>query len=66
MFFAILAKEIIEKKLCKKITQKCRKNSKNNNFNQIPDLEIKNGQEGLRKVRKRPKSNKNFSCKLKH
>ena len=29
-FFAIVAKEIIEKKLCKKITYKYRKNNKSN------------------------------------
>ena len=32
-FFAIVAKEIIEKKLCKKITYKYRKNRKNNKSN---------------------------------
>ena len=37
--FAIVAKEIIEKKLCKKITHKCRKNRKNNKCNKIRDLE---------------------------
>ena len=30
MFFAIVAQEIIEKKLCQKITNKYRKNRKNN------------------------------------
>ena len=30
MFFAIVAKEIIEKKLCEKITNKNRKNNKSN------------------------------------
>ena len=39
MFFAIVAEEIIEKKLCKKITYKCRKNRKNNKSNKIQDLE---------------------------
>ena len=33
-FFAIVAKEIIEKKLCKKITYKYRKNRKNNKSNE--------------------------------
>ena len=33
MFFAIVAKEIIEKKLCQKITNKYRKNRKNNKSN---------------------------------
>ena len=37
--FAIVAKEIIEKKVCKKITHKCRKNRKNNKCNKIRDLE---------------------------
>ena len=37
--FAIVAKEIIEKKLCEKITHKCRKNRKNNKCNKIRDLE---------------------------
>ena len=36
MFFAIVAKEVIEKKLCEKITNKYRKNNK---FNKILDLE---------------------------
>ena len=33
MFFAIVAKEIIEKKLCQKITNKYRKNRKTNKSN---------------------------------
>ena len=39
MFFEIVAKEIIEKKLCQKITNKYRKNRKKNKFNKILDLE---------------------------
>ena len=41
MFFAIVAKEIIEKKLCPKITNKYRKNRKNNRSNKNQDLEEK-------------------------
>ena len=41
MFFAIVAKEIIEKKLCQKITNKYRKNRKNNKCNKNQDLEKK-------------------------
>ena len=37
MFFAIVAKEIIEKKLCQKITNKYRKNRKNNKSNKNQD-----------------------------
>ena len=40
-FFAIVAKEIIEKKLCEKITKKYRKNRKNNKSNKNQDLEKK-------------------------
>ena len=39
--FAIVAKEIIEKKLCKKVTYKYRKNRKNNKSNKNQDLEKK-------------------------
>ena len=39
--FTIVAKEIIEKKLCKKITYKYRKNRKNNKSNKNQDLEKK-------------------------
>ena len=41
MFFAIVAKEIIEKKLCQKINNKYRKNRKNNKSNKNQDLEKK-------------------------
>ena len=41
MFFAIVAKEVIEKKLCQKNTNKCRKNRKNNKCNKNQDLEKK-------------------------
>ena len=41
MFFAIVAKEIIGKKLCQKITNKYRKNRKNNKCNKNQDLEKK-------------------------
>ena len=46
MVFAIVAKEIIEKKLCKKITHKCRKNRKNNKCNKIQDLEREKAKKG--------------------
>ena len=64
IFFAIVTKEIFEKK-CQKITYKYRKNNKSNK-NQ--DLEKKRSQEGprnVRKYRKNRKSNKDFSCQLK-
>ena len=38
-FFAIVAKEIIEKKLCQKITYKYLKNGRNNKSNKNQDLE---------------------------
>ena len=43
MFFAIVAKQIIEKKLCEKITNKYRKNNK---FNKILDLEKEETKKG--------------------
>ena len=43
MFFAIVAKQIIEKKLCEKITNKYRKNNK---FNKILDLEKEKTKKG--------------------
>ena len=43
MFFAIVAKEIIEKNLCQKITNKYRKNNK---FNKILDLEKEETKKG--------------------
>ena len=46
MFFAIVAKEIIEKKLCEKITKKYRKNRKNNKSNKNQDLEKKEAKKG--------------------
>ena len=54
MFFAIVAKEIIEKKLRQKITNKYRKNRKNSKYNKNQDLEKKRSQEGPRNVRKKP------------
>ena len=39
MFFAFVAKEIIEKKLCQEITHKCRKNCKKKKWNKVQDLE---------------------------
>ena len=39
MFFAIVAKEIIETNLCQKITYKYHKNRKNNKSNKNQDLE---------------------------
>ena len=64
IFFAIIAKEIIEKKLCQKITNKYRKNRKNNKSNKNQDLEKKSqeGPRNVRKYRKNRKSNKDFSC----
>ena len=41
MFFAIVAKEIIKKKLCQLITYKYPKNRKNNKSNKNQDLEKK-------------------------
>ena len=41
ILFAIVAKEIIEKKLCQKIAYKYRKNRKNNKSNKNQDLEEK-------------------------
>ena len=64
-FFAIVAKEIIEKKLCQKITYKYCKDRKNNKSNKNQDLEKKRSLEGARNVRKyrnNRKSNKDFSC----
>ena len=41
MFFAIVAKEVIGKKLCQKITNKYGKNRKNNKSNKNQDFEKK-------------------------
>ena len=46
MFFAIIAKEIIEKKLCQKITNKYRKKRKNNKSNKNQDLEKEEPKKG--------------------
>ena len=46
MFFAIVTKEIIEEKLCQKITNKYRKNRKNNKSNKNQDLEKKEAKKG--------------------
>ena len=65
MFFAIVAKQIIEKKLCEKIINKYRKNNK---FNKILDLEkekTKKGPEMSAIIAKNRKYNKDFSCYLK-
>ena len=65
IFLAIVAKEIIEKKLCQKITYKYCKDRKNNKSNKNQDLEKKRSLEGarnVRKYRKNRKSNKDFSC----
>ena len=43
MFFAIVAKEIIEKNLCQNFTNKYRKNNK---FNKILDLEKEETKKG--------------------
>ena len=62
--FAIVAKEIIEKKVCKKITHKCRKNRKNNKCNKIQDLEREKAKKGPKspQMSQNGKSNKDFSC----
>ena len=46
-FFAIVAKEIIEEKLCQKITYKYRKNRRNNKSNKNQDLERVEAKKGL-------------------
>ena len=46
IFFAVVAKEIIEIKLCQKITYKYRKNRKNNKSNKNQDLEKKEAKKG--------------------
>ena len=46
MFFAIVAKEIIEEKLCQKITYKYRKNRKNNKSNKNEDFEREEAKKG--------------------
>ena len=58
-FFAIVAKEIIEKKLCQKITYKYCKDRKNYKSNKNQDLEKKRSLEGPRNVRKYRKNRKN-------
>ena len=58
--FAIVAKGIIEKKLCQKITNKYRKNRRNNKSNKKQE-----GPRNVRKYRKNRKSNMDFSCQLK-
>ena len=68
MFFAIVAKEIIEKKLCQKITKKYRKNRKNNKSSKNQDLEkkeAKKGPEMSANIANYRKSNKDFCCVLK-
>ena len=44
MFFTIVAKEIIEKKLCVKIADKNRKNNKSNKNQDLEKKEAKNSQ----------------------
>ena len=69
MFFAIVAKEIIEKKLCQKITYKYRKNRKNNKFNKILDLEkeeAKKGPEMSANIAKIAKVTRIFHASWKH
>ena len=48
LFFAIVAKEIIEKNYVRK-SLKCRKNRKNNKCNKIQDLEGKKAKKGTEK-----------------
>ena len=48
-FFAIVAKEIMKTKLCKKITYKCRKNRKNNKCSKIQDLQREKAKKGPEK-----------------
>ena len=66
MFFAIVAKEIIEKNLRQKITNKYRKNNK---FNKILDLEkeeTKKGPEMSANIAKIAKVTRIFLASLKH
>ena len=46
IFFAIVAKEIIEEKLCQKITYKYRKNRKNNKSNKNEDFKREEAKKG--------------------
>ena len=48
-FFRNCRKRNNEKKLCKKITYKCRKNRKNNKCNKIQDLEREKAKKGPEK-----------------
>ena len=69
MFFAIVAEEIIEKKLCQKITNKNRKNRKNNKSNKIVDLEkeeAKKGPEMSANIAKIPNITRIFLAGYKH
>ena len=68
MFLAIVAKEIIEKKLCQKITNKYRKNRNNNKSDKNQDFEKKGAKkdpETSANIAKNRKYNKDFSCQLK-
>ena len=62
MFFAIVAKEIIEKKLCQKITYKYRKNCKNNKSNKNQDLEREEAKKGPETSAKIAKVTRIFLC----
>ena len=67
IFFAIVAKEIIEKKLCKKITYNITKIAKITNLTRNKTQKNRNqkGPRNVHKYRKNRKSNKDFSCQLK-
>ena len=54
MFFAIVAKEIIGKKFCQKVTNKYGKNRKNNKSNKNQDL-------GKKEAKKDPEMSANIS-----
>ena len=62
MFFAIIAKEIIDKKLGQKITNKYRKNRKNNKSDKNQDLEKKEAKKDPEMSAKIAKVTQDFSC----
>ena len=67
MFFAIVAKEIIEKKLCQKITNKYRKNRKNNkSIKNREKKEAKKDPEMSANIAKNANITRIFLASLKH
>ena len=58
IFFTIVAKEIIAKKLGEKISHKCRKNRKNKKCNKIQDLEREKAKKGPKSPQMSLKSQK--------